>query len=85
MLGLMLNRIPFNLWRASHWYNHPFKKNTRPSKEDYIYYFKHNVSITTSGNFSTTGLKFCINEIGLDRCLYAIGKIVKKLSHPYEC
>ncbi|KAG4443636.1 hypothetical protein IFR05_000913 [Cadophora sp. M221] len=64
--------IPFNLWRACHWYNHPFKKSTRPSKHDYEYYFKHNVHITTSGNFSTTGLKFCINEIGVDRCMYAI-------------
>ncbi|KKY13077.1 putative amidohydrolase 2 [Diplodia seriata] len=50
------------------------KRKTRPSKQDYTYYFKHNVHITTSGNFNTAGLKFCINEIGLDRCLYAIGE-----------
>lgn len=42
-------------------------------KQDYSYYFHHNVSITTSGNYNTRGLKFCIEEIGLDRCLYAIG------------
>lgn len=42
-------------------------------KQDYSYYFTHNVSITTSGNYNTRGLKFCIEEIGLDRCLYAIG------------
>ncbi|KAF2280515.1 amidohydrolase-like protein 2 [Westerdykella ornata] len=64
--------IPFNLWRASHWINHPFKRGSRPMKHDYTYYFKHNVSITTSGNYNTRGLKFCIAEIGLDRCLYAI-------------
>ncbi len=50
------------------------KKATRPSKEDYRYYFTHNVSITTSGNFNTRGLKFCIEEIGVDRCLYSIGE-----------
>ncbi|KAK0640553.1 hypothetical protein B0T16DRAFT_418102 [Cercophora newfieldiana] len=69
--------IPFNLWRADHWYNKPVKKATRPSKEDYSYYFKHNISITTSGDFNTAGLKFCINEIGLDRCLYSI-------DYPYD-
>ncbi|KAK3315937.1 hypothetical protein B0H66DRAFT_534202 [Apodospora peruviana] len=70
--GHLGENIPLNLWRADHWYNKPVKKATRPSKEDYSYYFKHNVSITTSGNFSTQGLKFCINEIGVDRCLYSI-------------
>ena len=43
-------------------------------EEDYSYYWKRNVSITTSGNYNTRGLKYCIDEIGLDRCLYAIGK-----------
>lgn len=64
--------IPFNLWRASHWINHPFKRGARPMKHDYAYYWKHNVSITTSGDFNTRGLKFCIDEIGLERCLFAI-------------
>ncbi|KAK3332920.1 hypothetical protein B0T19DRAFT_398644 [Cercophora scortea] len=69
--------IPFNLCRADHWYNKPVKKATRPSKHDYSYYFKHNVSITTSGDFSTSGLKFCIGEIGVDRCMYSI-------DYPYD-
>ncbi|EKG16224.1 Amidohydrolase 2 [Macrophomina phaseolina MS6] len=64
--------IPFNLWRADHWLNKPQKKKTRPSKHDYTYYFKNNVHITTSGNFNTAGLRFCMNEIGPGRCLYAI-------------
>ncbi|KAL1617561.1 hypothetical protein SLS56_010964 [Neofusicoccum ribis] len=70
--GHLGENIPFNLWRADHWLNKPQKKKTRPSKHDYTYYFKKNVHITTSGNFNTAGLKFCINEIGLERCLYAI-------------
>ncbi|CAI6328990.1 unnamed protein product [Periconia digitata] len=64
--------IPFNLWRATHWINHPFKRGHRPMKHDYSYYWTHNVSITTSGNFNTRGLKYCIEELGIDRCLYAI-------------
>jgi 2,3-dihydroxybenzoate decarboxylase len=43
-------------------------------KHDYTYYWTHNVSISTSGNYNTRGLKFCIDEIGLDRCMYAIGR-----------
>ncbi|KAK0629406.1 hypothetical protein B0T17DRAFT_634135 [Bombardia bombarda] len=69
--------IPFNLWRADHWYNKPVKKATRPSKHDYSYYFTHNVSITSSGDFSTEGLKFCIDAIGADRCLFSI-------DYPYD-
>ncbi|KAF5594016.1 2 3-dihydroxybenzoate decarboxylase [Fusarium subglutinans] len=70
--GHLGENIPLNLWRASHWYNKPSKKATRPSKEDYSYYFKHNVYITTSGNFFTPGLKLCIETIGLERCMYSI-------------
>jgi len=72
VVGHLGENIPLNLWRSCHWYNKPMKKATRPSKEDYRYYFTHNVSITTSGNFNTRGLKFCIEEIGVDRCLYSI-------------
>jgi 2,3-dihydroxybenzoate decarboxylase len=66
-------RIPFNLWRADHWYNKPVKKATRPSKHDYSYYLKHNISITTSGNFSTDVMKFCVEQLGVDRCMFSIG------------
>ncbi|KAF2006128.1 amidohydrolase-like protein 2 [Amniculicola lignicola CBS 123094] len=70
--GHLGENIPFNLWRANHWINHPWKRDSRPMKQDYGYYWKHNVSITTSGNFNTRGLKYCIEELGLDRCLFAI-------------
>lgn len=71
---LIIIRIPFNLWRADHWYNKPVKKATRPSKHDYSYYLKHNISITTSGNFSTDVMKFCVEKLGVDRCMFSIGK-----------
>ena len=65
--------IPFNLWRADHWYNKPVKRKGRPSKEDYSYYMTHNVSVTTSGNYSTKALKYCIDVLGEERCMYSIG------------
>ncbi|KAK3402357.1 hypothetical protein B0T20DRAFT_346427 [Sordaria brevicollis] len=77
VVGHLGEGIPFNLHRANHWYNKPVKKASRPSKHDYTYYFKHNISITTSGFFSTAGLKFCIEQIGVERCLYSI-------DYPYD-
>jgi 2,3-dihydroxybenzoate decarboxylase len=65
--------IPFNLWRADHWYNKPVKRKNRPSKQDYTYYMTHNVSVTTSGNYSTKALKYCIDVLGEERCMYSIG------------
>lgn len=84
VIGHLGEGIPFNLWRADHWYNKPVKKKTRPSKHDYSYYFKHNISITTSGNFSTPGLKFCVEQLGVERCLYSIGMHPLLLT-PHRC
>lgn len=35
-------------------------------------YFATNIWITTSGHFSTTALKMCLEEIGADRILFSI-------------
>ncbi|KAK4159997.1 putative 2,3-dihydroxybenzoic acid decarboxylase [Cladorrhinum sp. PSN259] len=77
VLGHLGEGIPFNLIRADHWINKPVKKASRPCKEDYSYYFTHNISITTSGDFNTLGLKFCIDQIGVERCLFSI-------DYPYD-
>ena len=76
VLANFVNSIPFNLWRADHWLNKPIKKKMRPCKEDYRYYLTHNIFITTSGNFNTRALKFCIDELGVDRCMFSIGQSV---------
>ena len=55
-------------------YNKPNKKATRPSKEDYGYYFARNVHVTTSGFFSTPALKFVVEQVGINRVMYSIGK-----------
>lgn len=44
-------------------------------KHDYTYYWKQNVSIITYGNYNTRGIKSCVEKIGLDRCLSAIGEL----------
>jgi len=64
--------MPFNLLRADHWLNMPHKQSSRPCRHDYTYYFKHNVHITTSGNFFTQGLKLCVELLGPDRVQFAI-------------
>ncbi|KAB5581205.1 hypothetical protein GE09DRAFT_1085495 [Coniochaeta sp. 2T2.1] len=61
------------VWRADHWYNKPVKQKGRPSKQDYTYYMTHNVSVTTSGNYSAKALKYCIDVLGEERCMYSIG------------
>ncbi|KIX09774.1 uncharacterized protein Z518_00855 [Rhinocladiella mackenziei CBS 650.93] len=70
--GHLGENIPFNLHRADHWLNQPSKRASRPCIHDYTYYFRHNVHITTSGNFWTPGLKLCVNVLGPERCLFAI-------------
>ncbi|KAL2152805.1 hypothetical protein VTH82DRAFT_3960 [Thermothelomyces myriococcoides] len=77
VVGHLGEGIPFNLWRADHWYNKPAKKAARRSKQDYSYYFRYNISITTSGNFNTPALKYCIDQIGPERCLFSI-------DYPYD-
>ncbi|KAH8798544.1 amidohydrolase-like protein 2 [Xylogone sp. PMI_703] len=72
IIGHLGESNPFSLWRSDHWSNNPARKPARPAKQDYSFYFKHNIYITTSGFFSTRSLKFCIQEIGADRCLYSI-------------
>lgn len=67
------SRIPFNLWRADNWHNKPATARLRRSRHDYSYYFTTNISITTSGNFNTAALRFCTEQVGVDRCLFSIG------------
>lgn len=37
----------------------------------------HNVSITTSGNYSIKALKYCVDVLGEERCMYSI-------DYPYD-
>ncbi|KAF5548896.1 amidohydrolase 2 [Fusarium mexicanum] len=64
--------IPFNLWRASYWYDHMRGTSARKSQHNYAYYWRKNFYVTTAGTYTTPGLKLAIGELGIDRCLYSI-------------
>ncbi|OQU98464.1 hypothetical protein CLAIMM_04249 [Cladophialophora immunda] len=72
VIGHLGEGTAFNLWRANWWYDKPNQKTTRPSKEDYGYYFARNVHVTTSGFFSTPNLKFVVEQLGFQRVMYSI-------------
>jgi len=48
------------------------------AKKTLYEYFQENIWITTSGQFSTLVLQFCVNLVGADRILYSV-------DYPYEC
>jgi len=69
--------------RASHWLEDRHKPRFRAQgkeiamKRTLLEYFKSQIWITTSGHFDTKSLQFCIDTIGLDRCMFSI-------DYPYE-
>ncbi len=75
VLGHNGEHIVHDLWRIDNRLtrrpqNCPMKKTVRE-------YFRSNVHISTSGNFSDHGLRHAISEIGADRIMFAI-------DYPYE-
>ncbi|KAJ9148675.1 Amidohydrolase-like protein 2 [Pleurostoma richardsiae] len=72
IVGHLGEGIPFNLWRASYWYDSMRGTPVYRSQHSYSYYWRKNFYVTTSGTFNTAGLKFSIQELGVDRCLYSI-------------
>ena len=46
-------------------------------RQGYTYYFRKNIFVTTSGNFNTKALQYCIDVLGVDQVLYSI-------DYPYE-
>ncbi|KAJ5682567.1 amidohydrolase 2 [Penicillium macrosclerotiorum] len=82
IIGHQGEHIPFDFWRINHW----FEDVKRPianeegrvmAKKTIYDYFKQNIWITTSGHFSTSTLKYVVNEIGADRVLFSV-------DYPYE-
>jgi len=82
ILGHLGEHIPGDFWRIDHWFEHCSKplalsRGDTFAKERLIHYFKNNVWLTTSGNFSTATLKFCAEHVGFDRILFSVDS-------PYE-
>jgi hypothetical protein len=47
-------------------------------KHDDTYYSTHNAPITTSGDCNTRSFRIFIENLRLERCLYAIGKSLER-------
>lgn len=72
VIGHLGEHIPFDLWRINHWFEDVKKPLGLSCKKTIRDYFAQNIWITTSGHFSTPTLKYCIEEIGVDRILFSI-------------
>ncbi|EJT50353.1 2,3-dihydroxybenzoic acid decarboxylase, putative [Trichosporon asahii var. asahii CBS 2479] len=82
ILGHLGEHIPGDFWRIDHWFEHcsrPLAESRGDvfAKKRLLEYFKTNIWLTTSGNFSTPTLKFCVDHVGADRVLFSVDS-------PYE-
>ncbi|EXJ55321.1 2,3-dihydroxybenzoate decarboxylase [Cladophialophora yegresii CBS 114405] len=72
IIGHLGEHIPFDLWLINHWFEDVKKPLGLSCKKTIREYFAQNIWITTSGHFSTPTLRYCIEEIGVDRILFSI-------------
>jgi 2,3-dihydroxybenzoate decarboxylase len=70
-------RMPFDLDRTHRWLETVEKSRGMAAKETIYEYLKDNIWLTTSGQFSTIVLQFCISLVGADRIPYSV-------DYPYE-
>jgi 5-carboxyvanillate decarboxylase len=75
VLGHMGESIPYNLWRADHWYE--YRRGVQRSSLPPSEVFKRNFMITTSGVEHVPVLEYCLKVLGPDRIMWAI-------DYPYE-
>jgi 2,3-dihydroxybenzoate decarboxylase len=78
IVGHLGEHIPFDLWRINHWFEDIKKPLGMPIKKSIYDYFRENIWITTSGHFSTSTLKYCIEELGSDHIMFST-------DYPFEC
>jgi 2,3-dihydroxybenzoate decarboxylase len=78
ILGHMGERLPYDMDRTHRWLEKVEKPRGMVAKKSIYEYFQNNIWITTSGQFSTTVLNFCMNLVGADRILFSV-------DYPYEC
>jgi 2,3-dihydroxybenzoate decarboxylase len=72
IIGHLGEHIAFDLWRIYHWFEDIKKPLGMPVERTIRDYFRENIWITTSGNFSTATLKYCIEELGnADRIMFS--------------
>ncbi|KAL1410678.1 hypothetical protein Q8F55_004697 [Vanrija albida] len=89
ILGHLGEHIPGDFWRINHWFNHcsrPLAQSRGDvfAKEQLLHYFKNNIWLTTSGNFSTATLGFCAQHVGADRILFSVDSPYEKIEEGCE-
>jgi 2,3-dihydroxybenzoate decarboxylase len=79
ILGHMGERLPFDMDRINRWFEKVEKARgmQQKCKKTIQEYFRKNIWLTTSGQFSTIVLQFCMSLVGADRILYSV-------DYPYE-
>lgn len=70
ILGHMGEHIVYDMWRIGNRLRR--QPEGCPAENEIRHYFRNNVHITTSGEFTDHGLRHAINEIGADRILLSI-------------
>jgi len=69
ILGHLGESLPFSLWRIDHSLS---RKGNRVMASSFRDVFCENFWITTAGNFSDPALMCCVQEMGVDRILFAV-------------
>jgi 2,3-dihydroxybenzoate decarboxylase len=79
IVGHMGERLPFDMDRIHRWFEKVEKPRgmDKKCKKTIQEYFRQNIWLTTSGQFSTIVLQFCMSLVGADRILYSV-------DYPYE-
>ena len=67
IIGHLEEKLPIDLCRINHWFE---DRQPKTFKKTIYGYFKQNIWVTTSGDFSTPALQVCIDQLGVDRILF---------------
>jgi 2,3-dihydroxybenzoate decarboxylase len=68
VLGHLGETLPFLIWRIDQSLSRPGAKRKMSFREEFSKHFY----VTTSGNFSDPALLCCVQELGVDRILFAV-------------
>lgn len=82
ILGHLGETIPYNIWRV----DHRLRKRPCgiPAKKPLGEYLRHNMYLTTSGQFHTETLACALSEVGADRILFSVDWPFEDLSQGAE-
>lgn len=89
IVGHLGENLPMHIWRADQHAKNWGKWMGGKNEKTYDYYFRNvthfenelmeNIWVTTSGNFNTKALLFCIDVLGADRIIFSIDAPYEKI------